>query len=240
MQKEFDALYGHLPSPPSQSEMQQYESVPVAYTNVVSKDSMASGPMDDETISLPDITDSFQTDDDSQSTMSTDDKKDVPKEQCPGCFKEFEHVMRHLGKSKACKDKVGHARVDEMRAEAKKAKKTKYQRSYVKSGQHKEAQSRFVKTGQHKEAQSSYRKTDKGKEKEAEYVESGQKKAVQSKHLQQKREVNYDAVKSSQTDRKAKFRKRQCDDGEDLRECQNQWQAKHRKNEKAADRLKEF
>ena len=102
MQKEFDALYGHLPSPPSQSEMQQYESVPVAYTTVVSKDSMASGPMDDETISLPDIPDSFQTDDDSPSTTSTEVKKEVPKEQCPGCFKEFEHVMRHLGKSKAC------------------------------------------------------------------------------------------------------------------------------------------
>ena len=140
-------MYGHLPSPPSQSEMLQYESVPVAYTTVVSKDSMASGPMDDETISLPDIPDSFQTDDDSPSTTSTEVKKEVPKEQCPGCFKEFEHVMRHLGKSKACKDKVGLARVDEMRAEAKKAK-----------------QKRYVKSGQHKEAQTKYRNTDRGKE----------------------------------------------------------------------------
>ena len=59
--------------------------------------------MDDETQSLPDIPNAAQTDDVCKSTTSTEVKKEIPKEQCPGCFKEFEHVMRHLGKARHAK-----------------------------------------------------------------------------------------------------------------------------------------
>ena len=47
-------------------------------------------------------------------------------------------------------------------------------------------------------------------------------------------------MKSSQVDWKSKSRKRQQDSGSNLKVIQNAWQAKHRKTESAADRLKEF
>ena len=90
-----------------------------------SKESMASGSVED--VSLSDLPNSVQvqTDDGSQLTTSKEAKKEVLKKQCPGCFMEFEHVMCHLRKSKVCKGLIGYARVDDLRAEAKKAKQVK-------------------------------------------------------------------------------------------------------------------